>query len=264
MTNEELVEAIRDGERDRLPELWEQVQRLARFWANKYTRSLAASGRDSNSREAFEEFFQCGYIAMVAAVDTFDSAGGGLFAHWYGLYYKQEVWSLMHWRSEKDPRTGKHVTISPDAMAHSTSLDTPVGNDSDGGTLQDIIPDTVDQYEAAEHRIWLEQLHNALEDELDALPEGQGEVIRRRFYDGQTYDAIAQDMSMPYNAVRPIESHGLRELRKPKVTKRLRPFIRVEDIRAAGMHGTGLYVYKQTGMSSTERVALEILDGKPV
>lgn len=203
MTNEELVKAIQDGERDRLPELWEQVQRLARFWANKYTRSLAASGRDSNSREVFEDFFQCGYIAMAAAVDTFDSVDGGRFAHWYGLYYKQEVWSLMHWRSEKDPRTGKRITVSPDAMAHATSLDTPVGGDSTGGTLQDIVPDTVDQYEAAEHRIWLEQLHNALDAELNVLPDDQGEVIRRRFYDGQTYDAIAQDMDMSCNAVRP-------------------------------------------------------------
>ena len=123
---------------------------------------------------------------MIAAVETFDGAAGGSFSSWYSLYMRREVRNLMGWRSRPDPKTGESVTVISDAMAHASSLDAPIGEESDGYTVQDTIPDTEDQYEDADRRIFNEQLHNALDDALGTLPDEESTAIRGTFYDGFT------------------------------------------------------------------------------
>jgi len=263
VTNEELVQAIQGGERDRLPELWEQVQKLARYWSNRYARATVVNGQDTNSRELFEDFFQCGYIAMIAAVETFDSAAGGSFSSWYSLYMRREVRNLMGWRSRPDPKTGESVTVISDAMAYASSLDAPIGDDLDGKTLEDTILDTEDQYEDADRRIFNEQLHNALDDALGTLPDEESTAIRGTYYDGLTLRKMAERDGVTLERVRQRQAKGLRHIRQGKMMKRLRSFACSDsDIYAAGLHNTGLSSFKYSGLSSTERAAFLLADGK--
>lgn len=69
MTNEELVALIQSGERDKLPELWEQVERFVALQANK--RHLLFNGLGGVE---VEDLYQSGYIALVCAADTYDPA----------------------------------------------------------------------------------------------------------------------------------------------------------------------------------------------
>lgn len=263
MTNEELVQAIQSGERNRLPELWEQIQKLARYWSNRYVRAIVANGQDTNIRELSEDFFQCGYIAMIAAVETFDGAAGGSFSSWYSLYLRREIRSLMGWRSAQDPQTGESVTVISDAMSHASSLDAPIGDDVDGTTLRDTIPDTEDQYEDADRKIFNEQLHDVLDDALGALPDEESKAIRGSFYDGLTLREMAARENVSLDQVRKHQAKGLRHIRKGKIMKNLRSFIcSNSDIYAAGLHNTGLSTFKYSGISSTERAAFLLADGK--
>ena len=43
MTNEELVALIQAGERDKLPELWEQVERFVALQANRLLHAMGSS-----------------------------------------------------------------------------------------------------------------------------------------------------------------------------------------------------------------------------
>ncbi len=67
MTNEELVERVQAGERDTLSVLWTQVER---FVAMQARRRLILSGGLGGVE--FGDLYDSGYIALVAAVDTYD------------------------------------------------------------------------------------------------------------------------------------------------------------------------------------------------
>lgn len=69
MSNEELVALIQGGERNRLPELWGQVER---FVAGQARKRLVLSGGLGGVE--FGDLYNAGYIALVAAVDTYDPA----------------------------------------------------------------------------------------------------------------------------------------------------------------------------------------------
>ena len=74
MTNEELVMLIQAGERDRLAELWEQVEKFVAMKARqRMTLSCGLGGVE------FDDLYNCGYIALVAAADTYDTAVGRAF-----------------------------------------------------------------------------------------------------------------------------------------------------------------------------------------
>lgn len=266
MSNEELVELIQQGETDRLPELWAQVEGLARYHANRYTKAITRGGVDTNRGELFEDFFYgCGWPALVAAVETFNPDAGGAFSTWYSYYFKREVYRLRGWRWRVDAKTGQGGTVELDAMGRAMSLNTPLSNDRDAGELQDIVADPADCYEDADRCIYLEQLHEALESALNTMPDELSDTLRRRFYDGQTLAEVSEDVHINPENVRMRESKALRCMRHPRVTRVLRPFLYPdEDIHAAGLHGTGLYVYINTGESSVERVVLAMEGGKEI
>lgn len=74
MTNEELVALIQGGDREKLPQLWEQVER---FVAQQANRRLVLSGGLGGVE--FGDLYNAGYLALVAAVDTFDPEAGRSF-----------------------------------------------------------------------------------------------------------------------------------------------------------------------------------------
>lgn len=74
MTNEELVALIQGGDQEKLPQLWEQVER---FVAQQANRRLVLSGGLGGVE--FGDLYNAGYLALVAAVDTFDPEAGRSF-----------------------------------------------------------------------------------------------------------------------------------------------------------------------------------------
>ena len=148
-------------------------------------------------------------------------------------------------------------------MARLGSLDSPVKG-LDGGadtTVGDMVASAENMEADAVDRIQRAQLCAVLWACVDDLPGEQPAVIRQRYEGGMTLGAIGQKHGTTPEAVRQIHAKALRELRKPRYAKRLRPFVPDDErIYSRGITGNGADRFNRTWTSSTERVALDVID----
>lgn len=237
MSNEELASLVWAGERDRLPELWEQVERFVSMQAGRCARALEGFGGVTA-----EDLYQSGYIALVAAANSYSPESGRSFISWLALALKTAFAEAAGYRTTKR-----------DMLERSTSLDAPMKDGGDGGTLGDLIadPGAAQDIQDAEDRLYLEQLHNALEKALTGLPGNQADAIRRRYYAGQTLKQAAADTGVYPETVRQLEHKALRALRRRRelqqfVEKRTPYYLRV-----------GVAEFQRTGDSAVERIVFK-------
>lgn len=145
-------------------------------------------------------------------------------------------------------------------MARLGSLDSPVKGMEEGVTACDGIASAEDMEGEVFNRIQEQQLKRALWGCVDALEPRQAEVMHWRYEDGMTLKEISQEYGTTPEAVRQIHNKALRELRKPRYSKQLRPFIpESEQIYSLGLIGNGAVQFNRTWTSSTERVALDMV-----
>lgn len=232
MTNEEIVALIQSGERDRLLELWGQVERYVARQANRWPGE-------------FEDLYQSGFLAMVAAVESYNPTEG-YFISWLALHLKTAFNEANGYRSNRQRRDPIHTA---------SSLDTPVGDDEDGATLGDLQsdPDSAKDFETAEDRIWQEQLHTALETALGTLPADQAATLRDKFYHGMTLSALAEREHTTTETIRRLESKGLKALRNPRISMALREFI--EERTPYYLH-VGVDRFNATHASAVEELVM--------
>lgn len=237
MTNEELATAIQAGESNLLPELWEQVERFISQQAGKRASALNGYGGVTE-----EDLYQCGYFALLAAVKTF-TPEKGKFIGWLAFALKSAF-------AEAAGHRGKKYNPLDVAI----SLDVPLDNE-DGGSavLSDLqVDDSAQQdFEDAEHKIWLEQLHRAMEDALSQLPEDSEGIIKARYYEKCTLADVASSAGVSIEAIRGRIRKALFQLRKNKCLRRF-----VEYHTSYYLH-VGVTSFKSTNISSTERIVLE-------
>lgn len=237
MSNEELAAVIQAGAPERIGELWEQVEGFVKWKAKRIMTALqGGSGRGVE----FDDLHHSGYLAMVAAVETYQPKSGS-FVNWLSLYLKTAFAEATGYRTVKDKM---------EPLNNATSLDKMVGGEDDGTPLGDIVPDPYASatMDAVEEKLWREQLHEAMESVLSELPMEQSTVLRRRYYDRQTLAGAAQDLGTTPEEVRKLEGNGIKALRHHRLAKRIRPFY---DFDYYG--GTGLGAFRNTGMSVQER-----------
>ena len=148
-------------------------------------------------------------------------------------------------------------------MARLGSLDSPV-KCLDGGediTIGDMVASAEDMEGDTVERMQQEQLKAELWDCVDSLPGQQLAVLKMRFRENMTMEAIGREYGTSGEAVRQIQAKALRELRKPRYAKRLRPFLPDADrIYSMALVGNGAGNFNRTWTSSTERVALGMMD----
>lgn len=117
MTNEELVALIQNDERDKLPELWEQVERFVAQQANR--RMVLFSGIGGVE---LGNLYNAGYLALVAAANTYDPNAGRTFIGWLALSLKTAFAEAGGYRSRKQAH---------DPLHRAGSMDAPVGDEND-------------------------------------------------------------------------------------------------------------------------------------
>ena len=148
-------------------------------------------------------------------------------------------------------------------IARLGSLDSPVKG-IDGGedtTIGDMMASAEDMEGDALERIQQEQLKAELWDCVNSLPGQQPAVLKMRFQENMTLGAIGQEYETTPEAVRQTHNKALRELRKSKYAKRLRPFLPDDErIYSMAITGNGMGKFNRTWTSSTERVALDVMD----
>ena len=174
-SNEELARLIQSGQRDRLLELWAQVRRFALWRARRW----AAFGRGVTVDDLEQEAF----IALLDALERWREADGP-FLSIYALRLKGV---FMKATGQKTKRS----RMEP--LNQATSLDAPIGEDGEGGTLEEFVEDPSggEGFEAVEERDTLEHLRADMEEAMGSIPAEQREILRRKYYMGQEVDRRA-------------------------------------------------------------------------
>ena len=242
MTNEDLAMDIREGRAGYGP-LWEQVQRHVIRQAYQYY--TLHEGLCKRAGVEVDDLFQCGFPALQAAVNAFDPEKG------YKLLTYMSRPLLNQFREACGIRTSRR-----DPLDLAVRLDQPVSEEDESVTLGELTPDP--QAEAArinlEEDIYTGQLHNALERAMDTLDDQQRDVIRRRYYGGETLDRIAARWGATREQVRRTEQKALAALHRPRSRRMLESF-HEEIISRYAWRGTGWSSFRSNGASSVERAA---------
>lgn len=176
--------SIQTGEREKLLELWGQVDRLV--W--KMARRWAQWG----GIEA-EDLVQEGFIAFLRAVESYDPQAGAVFSTYLTLLLKGQFIQAAGLK--------RH-----DPLRDALSLDAPLPGSDEGDpvALADVLedPQAVGRFQTAECR-------QAVEKALHTLPADQQAAIRGQYYLGLPVDNKAL-------------TAALRALRHPRASKALR------------------------------------------
>ena len=209
MTNEELVALIQRGERDRLPELWAQVERFVWQRAKRWGTAMQGLGGVVE-----DDLHQVGYIAMLEAVESYREDKGKSFVGWFDYYLKTafaEVYGLRTTRLQHDPL---RAAIRFEATIEGL----------EGITVGDSIPDPTaeDEIAAIAEQDRKQRLYAALKKTVAALPQTEREVLQARYYQGRTLQEIATERGLSHERVRQIEGRALRRLRHPAFNRELR------------------------------------------
>ena len=245
-TNEELAMKIQQGERDKLPELWTQVERFVGYVARRRLQHLP-----EGTGLEYDDLYNAGYIAFVDAVNRFDPERDASLLTILKLSLKTAFAEAAGYRSQKQRKDPLHRAGSIyDLIPGTEDL-----------RVVDSIPDesAAEAFEEAEHREYLEQLHGELENALSRIPEPQEGIIRRRFYDGDTLHTIGQDIGLSPARVRQIEHDGFRSLRNPRIGKGLLELLYPGEERRLNQR-TNFYFqvgperFTNTGTSAVEEI----------
>ncbi len=238
MTNEELAARIQAGERDLIPELWEQVRRFV--WQQARRRFVLTNGYGGMD---VEDLAQSGFLALLEAVEDFQPKREYQFLTFLTYHLKNAFAAAGGYKSRKR-----------DPLSFSVSLNTPLGDDPDGDTFEDLQPDPVDQIEGAERKIWLEQLSSALERALSDLSTEERDTLQRRYLKNQTLQEVSVETGTDAATVRKMEQSALAQLRRNKHRNGLEQF--VED-RTPYYTRVGISAFNSTHTSAVEKAVLE-------
>ena len=288
MTNEQLVIRIKAGidTAENMLALYEQVK--------AFIHSIAWKHRGLGEVEDLE---QEGYLALYDAIDGYDPDTGNKFLTYAEYWIRQRIVRYIernssslrlsflsqarlrqykrlcdsfmkeYGREPSEAETAAQMGLSIDqvrdihknaCIANMGSLDAPVkGYEEEGLTMIEGIASVEDMEGDAIDRMQHEQLKSVLWECVDSLPDRQQEVIRKRYQGNMTLEAIGKEYGVTREAIRAHEAQAMRELRKPKNSKRLRQFLPEEDrIYSMGLVGNGVDRFNRTWTSSTERAVI--------
>lgn len=238
MSTEELVAQIQAGATERMGELWEQVAGLVKWKAKRIMTVLeGCPGRGVE----FEDLCQSGYLAMVAAVDTYDPATGASFSTWFMYHLKNAFAETTGYRTQK----GRQEPLN-----NYLSLDTQLTDDADSDDLMDVVVDPagLQWRESLEESIWQKQLQEAVRAALATVPEQYREILHLRYWEDMTLEDVGDLCGISKERVRQMENKGIRILRQPETASQLYTFCDFDFYS-----GTGLGAFRYSGMSVQER-----------
>ena len=228
--NETLVQMIQSGDREAVLPLWKGVERYVQKRANRVANVL--NGRCGVTEE---DLVQCGFEAMMKAVNSYKPDRGAKFVTYLGFYLKTAFAEAAGYRTQ-----------AGEAFQRFASLDMPLSDEPDADTLREIIEDpaAAEDFEDAEQKIWNEQLRAAIEKALADLPDEESEAVRRHTMNGETLETIAQTSSVSEREIENREKRAIRKLRKPKYAKELAQYA---DERISPYGGTGFVSFEKHG-----------------
>ena len=239
MSNEELAARIQDGERELLPQLWEQVRRFVCRMAYRRIGVL-----DGIGGVELDDLIQSGFLAVVDAVGYFQPDGEYKFLTYLDNCLKTEFARASGYRTSK---------IDP-LCTRCKSLDAPLGDDPEGDTLLDFQEDPANQIEDAERRIWLEQLRETMNKAISSLPEEQQAVLECRYWKDLTREETSAVLGVNCTQAQLYERKALHKLAHDKYRNGLSQFV---EERTAYYTHVGVNRFNSTHTSAVEKIVIE-------
>ena len=213
-TNAALAALAAAGNNYALGQLWDAnkglIRRLYWQWYRTHAATAVAHGL------AVDDLEQECYFAIQYAAQTYTPEKGA-FTTWLTVaIQRQSVQALSngHRRSVTDA-DGKTRQTSADPLNHCASLDTPLDDEEGGATLGDLCADpaALDAMRDVDGHIYADQLHKVIDAALAKLTREEVDVIRRRFYRGQSMPQIAAARGISCAEVQNISQKAMRKLR---------------------------------------------------
>ena len=204
-----LVLEIQNGDTDLLPILWEAVENFIRFQASRRLRVMIANDAEPLRGNELDDYVQQGYFALLDAIERYNPDKETKFTTYFSYHLKRAFNQVDGISSTK--RDGLHKA---------NSLNEQIFDDEpDGGERIDLVPDpgAEDDFREAEERIFIEELHRALERAVDALSQQKREIIKGKYFDGLKRAEIAKKCGMTEGAVAEAERSAFRDIRR-KIT----------------------------------------------
>ena len=214
MTNEELVSEIQSGKTELIEVLWLQIEDLIKWAARRYFLQIMASGSTPGLEP--DDLVQTAYFGLIEAVERYDPEQGTLFT----------TFLLWHVRRAFQSCIGRTERRRNDPLNNAVSLDIPIDNeDPDGSTRLDFVPDPRDQFQAADDRIFNDELRAALDAALDRLPANEARVLRGEFFESRTQTQLAEELSCSFQNIHQLKRNALHHIRHSSSRKKLEQFV---------------------------------------
>lgn len=255
-TNAALAALAATGNSFALGQLWEinkgLLHRLFWQWYAKNQPIADAAGL------TFEDFEQEGFFVVERCAKAYDPDKGS-FSTLLEYYVKSQIRAMTcgeHSRTVED-ESGRRVQIAADPLNRCQSLDQHVDESDEGSaTLGDLTADpaAAQAFESVDDDLYTQELHAALEEALHKLTARQEEVIRRRYYAGQTLQEAGEQIGLSHNRVRQIEVSAFRKLSGLYSLRRWHD----EIISARAWQGTGWSAWNSGG--SVEEKTVEWIE----
>ncbi len=238
LTNEQMFDLIKDGNEDLKPVLWERIKSLLYMFAGNYYRKYT----EYNERHGVTEWDlkQQAYTAYESSFASYDRSRGA-YNTYLGIMFKNAIRELF---GNKNP------------LNSADSLDRLIDTeDKDSGTVGDLVPDqtAAEAFEEIEESSVAAVVRSAVEE----LPDMERDIIKSKYFDGNTQTSTADKIGLSAERVRQIEKSALHKLRRNKEILRLGDELGYLSYRL--YHNT-VGSYRRYGISNVERIAIERAD----
>ena len=215
-TNAALAALAAAGNAFALGQLWEINKGfLRRYFWQWYSKNKPIADEHGLT---IDDLDQEGYFAIQAAANAYDPAKGSFLT--LLPYYAQSQLNKVLYGEHRRTITaddGRQVCLSANPLNACTSLDAPLdGEDEGSSTRGETIPDPAasQAFQQAEDGIYTDELHEMLETTMaENLTVREADVLRRRYYDNQTLQAVGDELGVCRDRVRQIEQKAFRKLR---------------------------------------------------
>jgi len=245
MTNEEITTRIQSGERELVSTLWENnvglIALKARRFYNYYRDRCTAHGVTA------DDFIQVGYFALLDAVNAYDASTGYKLTTYLNFPLMKHFKILAGFTYGGDSRKS-------DPLNKSISLNDEIGENSGIERIEALVdPESEKPFEDVENSMFRSELRDTLEKAISNIPPRYAEVIRKRFFESQTLQKIADESGLTIEGIRQRGLKGFKLLRCEKELKELHD----KTLIKWAYRATGLQSFKNTFISSVEMAVIK-------
>jgi len=205
---QELIAAIRNGDRRRLAEryteLYERNTGLLYSLARRYYTACQLDRAIDT-----DDLMQAGFIGLMAAVEAWEPERGA-WSTIATMYIKR------HMRAALGIQSGRPSKLHMGAL----SLDRPLtAEDDTTPTMGDMLED--DTLPGSDAELLQGEIVSTMRAAVDALPGTQSQAVQLHYLQGQSFRATAEVLGCTPSQTRTIEGNGFRNLRRSASVKAL-------------------------------------------